>query len=330
MGTAIATYAAFSKNDNLRLHSSSGAVFPVLAQKVLEQGGVVYGVTMNDDCSGAEFRRADTLEKLVQLTSSKYLQASVGNTFRNVREDLKKGLLVLFTGTGCQINGLRLFLSKDYDNLLCVDVLCHGVPSPKVWKEYKAFREININSSFTGVNFRDKKLSWQEFGMSEIYKDGRKAFIPKEQNPFLILFLDNISLRPSCYQCKARDNRFSDLTLGDFWGIDRINRQLNDGKGLSLILIRTEKGGHFFQDCKDKLYCKAVSYAEAIAENPPEYQSPEMPQVREQFFKDLNQKNFGTLVDQYAEIPDISVASKAKAEVKRLFLHFHNSRKAVE
>ena len=132
----LKVYACYNTDKDVRLSSSSGAVFSSLAEYVLEQRGVIYGVAMAEDCYSAEFISVTSKEQLTKLRGSKYLQAKVGNTYRSVKEDLVAGKLVLFSGTGCQVNGLKKFLGNEYDNLICVDVICHGAPSPALWKKY--------------------------------------------------------------------------------------------------------------------------------------------------------------------------------------------------
>lgn len=135
------TYAAYSKDEKLRLSSSSGAIFSLLAEQVINLGGTVYGVAMSQDCTSAEFIRVDKEDALSKLRGSKYLQAKIGNAYQQVKKDLESGLTVLFSGTGCQVNGLIGFLGKKYGNLYCVDVICHGVPSPRLWEKYVQYIE---------------------------------------------------------------------------------------------------------------------------------------------------------------------------------------------
>ena len=155
----LQTYACCYKCDNIRLHSSSGGVFSLLAQ----QFEVVYGVAMTGDCYGAEFVRVE--HDIAPLRGSKYLQAKVGDAYKQAKQDLLDGRRVLFTGTGCQINGLRCFLGKDYENLLCVDVICHGAPSPALWRKYARYQEEKNGGKLSTVNFRCKDNGWKDFGM---------------------------------------------------------------------------------------------------------------------------------------------------------------------
>ena len=150
----LKVYACYNTDKDVRLSSSSGAVFSSLAENVLEQQGVVYGVAMSEDCYSAEFISVTSKKQLTKLRGSKYLQAKIGNTYRSVKEALSSGKLVLFSGTGCQVNGLKSFLGKDYENLICVDVICHGAPSPALWRKYATYQEQKNGGKLKGINFR--------------------------------------------------------------------------------------------------------------------------------------------------------------------------------
>lgn len=153
---------------------------------------------MTEDCHSAEFQRMTG--DISPLRGSKYLQANIGDTFRQVKLDLEAGKTVLFTGTGCQVNGLRMFLQKDYANLLAMDVICHGVPSPKLWDIYADYREKQYGKKLKSVNFRCKDQGWRNFGIKE-----NQLYISKNQDPFMQMFLRNYCLRPACYQCHAKN-----------------------------------------------------------------------------------------------------------------------------
>lgn len=167
----LKTYACYLKDEDVRMSSSSGAVFSALASYVFSQKGVVYGVAISEDCYSAIFTSVTDAEGLKKLRGSKYLQAKVGNTYKNVKNDLMNGKTVLFTGTGCQINGLKNFLENDYDNLICVDVICHGVPSPALWKKYAQYQEVQNGGKLKYINFRCKDKGWTDFGMKEALRE---------------------------------------------------------------------------------------------------------------------------------------------------------------
>jgi len=290
------TYACINNNEGERLSSSSGGVFSLLAKAILNQKGIVYGVAMTKDCYGAEFVRVGDIHQLYQLKGSKYLQAVVGDAYRRAKSDLDNGLLVLFSGTGCQINGLKNFLKIDYDNLYCIDVICHGVPSPALWRKYVQTYERKYGK-LKHVNFRCKDNSWKDFGMKE-----DSLYISKDRDSFMQMFLNNYCLRPSCYQCVAKAIKMSDMTIADFWGIEKIAPEMDDGKGASLVLIRTKKGICLFNQIISGLTVKEVLYEDGVRGNPSEYKSVKRPVKRDTFFNDMNLLPFEELKRKYLHI----------------------------
>ena len=201
---------------DVRLSSSSGVVFSSLAEFALKQQGVVYGVVMSEDCYSAEFIPVTSKAQLTKLRGSKYLQAKVGNTYKAVKKDLISGKLVLFSGTGCQVNGLKSFLGKEYDNLICVDVICHGAPSPALWREYAKYQEQKNGGKLKGINFRCKDDNWIDFGMKEVCKsipDGelKKLYISKDKDAYMQMFFERLLLATillRMYRKKSEDVRF--------------------------------------------------------------------------------------------------------------------------
>ena len=320
MDTILGTYAVYSKDDKIRLKSSSGAIFSLLAEKVLHQDGTVYGVVMSQDCKYAEFIRVDKQEDLSKLRGSKYLQARVGNTYQQVKADLESGVTVLFSGTGCQVNGLKVFLGKDYENLYGVDVICHGVPSPKLWREYVHYVESEANAKLINVNFRCKDDSWSDFGIKRIDSDRKVMFVSKDKDPYMLMFLRDYCLRPSCYECVAKQHKFSDLTIADFWGINEVLPEINDDKGVSLVIIRTGKGSELFDRIKADIVCKEVSYEDGVRRNRAECSSANCPAERDYFFKDMTSMSFDELKAKYAVPTRISFMSKVKRSIKKLIL----------
>lgn len=256
----IETFAAKNTDEKVRMTSSSGGIFYALAKKIIEEGGVVFGAKFNDKWEVVH-DYAETLEGVKAFQGSKYVQSRIGETFIQAEQFLKSGRKVMFTGTPCQIAALGLFLRKDYSNkLLKVDVVCHGVPSPRIWRDYLFFigkKELlyndednsheNKNKSFIihNISFRDKQISWNDYSFKldyEIITQNEKhinGFIREHHNANLYskLFLNNLDLRPSCYKCPAKNgNSQSDLTLGDFWKVESLLPQFYDKNGISIIL----------------------------------------------------------------------------------------------
>lgn len=317
MNNALEAYAAYAKDASLRMSSSSGAVFSLLAEWVLSGHGVVYGVAMSADCRDAEYRRVDDLHELSRLRGSKYLQARMGDTYQQVKSDLEAGTKVLFSGAGCQVNGLKMYLKKDYDNLVCVDVVCHGVPSPALWKKYVRHMEEQNGSKLISVNFRCKDDSWGDFGIKELDENSKEMYQPKDEDPFMLMFLRNYCLRPSCYECAAKAVKMSDITIADFWGIEDVVPEMDDGRGVSLVLIRCSKGLEMFAHVKSRLVYRKVSYKEGVKNNPSEYQSVLRPKKRDQFFRDMNTLEFRDLQKKYAMPVSVSLIGRIKKRIKR-------------
>lgn len=322
MKKSVEVYACYNTNKEVRLSSSSGAVFSLLADYIFEQQGIIYGVSMSEDCYSAEFIAVTDRSGLTKLRGSKYLQAKVGDTFKKVKVELQAGKLVLFTGTGCQVNGLKNFLGKDYDNLICMDVICHGAPSPALWRKYAQYQEKKMQGKLKSINFRCKDESWTDYGMKEIYKsipseETKKLYISKDKDAYMQMFLRDYCLRPSCYECTAKMVKMSDLTIADFWGINDVAPDMNDGMGTSLVLIRTEKGKDIFEKISGSMRLKEVSYEDGVRGNPAEYKSCDSPAQRNTFFDDMQSMSFEELEQKYAAPIKVFFMTKVKRKVKR-------------
>lgn len=246
------TYVGFIKDEDIRKKSSSGGLFSILAEQVLVGGGVVFGAAF-DDKFLVHHVEIDDVNKLEKIRGSKYLQSRVENTFIEAKKILDSGKKVLFSGTACQISGLKAFLHKDYENLFTIDVLCHGTPSPGVWRKYLDGKEKEYGSSIQKVFFRSKKTGWKSYSIIIEFSNGEVYEKIATQDEFMKLFLENICLRPSCHECYFKKSRFSDITLGDCWGVEKIIPAMDDNKGTSIILINTKKGKRFFRESEQNL-----------------------------------------------------------------------------
>ena len=300
------TYAAIYKNNEIRENSSSGGIFSALTDRF----DVVYGVAMTDDCYGADVIRVEG--DIAPLRGSKYFQAKVGDAFKLVKKDLEEGRKVLFSGTGCQINGLSMFLGKDYSSLFLLDIICHGTPSPKLWKEYALYQE-KEHGKLKSVNFRCKDDSWIDYGMKE-----NQLYISKDTDSFMRMFLRDYCLRPACYECHAKKYRKSDMTIADFWGIENIAPEMNDGRGTSVVITRTEKGQELFDSIKHDLKWKEVSYEEGVRSNPSEHSSVSRPRQRDAFFTDLDKLSFEEMEKKYAHDIRVPLRRRVVSIIKRI------------
>lgn len=313
--------AAYNKDDSIRLRSSSGGMFLSFATQIINQGGVVYGVKMSTDCRGAYFDRSENIDDLMGMSGSKYIQAIVGDTYKNVKNDLDNGKTVLFTGTGCQVNGLKKYLSKDYDKLVLVDFICHGVPSRKLWEKYVKYVEEKENARLTSVNFRCKSDGWKQFGIKEVFYT-KSVYIPKTLDPYMLMFLYNYCLRPSCYECYAKNHQGADITIGDFWGIEKLDKSMTDGNGTSLVIVRSEKGKDFFDSIKPYVTYKSFQYNEAVKRNAPENQSVVRPKQRDGFYRDLDKMDFQNLIHKYNVGPTFTRRIKYFIKSSKIFKNY--------
>ncbi len=248
----LSVKGAKNRDESVRRTSSSGGTFFELANDIISRGGIVYGCAL-DDKLVARHIGVETLDGLSALKGSKYVQSDVGATYREVKKHLISGREVLYSGTPCQIAGLKNYLGKSYDNLLLVDVLCHGVPSPGVFADYLDYLSERFGAKPISVNFRNKEKSWKRLYFEVKFDNGKRYFTFCGYDRYMSMFLNNISLRPSCYDCRFTTvNRQGDITLGDFWGIGRKYPERDDDKGISLIIVNTENGEKAYGEISDK------------------------------------------------------------------------------
>ena len=313
-------YAVVNRDEETRRQSSSGGVFTLLAAQTIHHGGVVFGAAMADDQYSVRHIAVETVEGLAALRGSKYLQSEIGRTYLQARKALQAGREVLFSGTPCQIKGLNTFSQKDCPNLLCVDVICHGVPSPKLWKAYAQYVEAKAETKLVHVNFRCKDSGWTNFGIKRIDPNHKAMYVSKDKDPYMRMFLRDYCLRPSCYACIAKPQKSSDLTIADFWGIDKVLPAMDDGKGVSLVIARTKKGLDLLDCIGEAIVSKQVPYEGAVKENPSEYKSAGCPAERGCFFEDMAEMTFAELEAKYAAPTRVSLKSKAKKMVKKVIL----------
>lgn len=282
-------YGCWNIHEEIRKKSSSGGIFPLLAKKVISLGGVVFGAIFNSETKEIIHTQTSSIEGLTQMYGSKYVQSKMSLNYRDVKQLLQYGYPILFSGTPCQINGLRNYLRKDYDNLFCIDLICHGVPSPAIFSLYLTEQEQIAQNHVSEINFREKYPSWELYSMKLNFEDGSKYINDMNTDPFLKSFLGNYCLRESCYSCKYTNlNRQGDITLGDFWGYLSEERKLhNDHLGISLVLVNTLKGQKFFNSISHDLVYSEKSLDEAVLGNP-SLRSPSLqPSLYTNFWKDF-------------------------------------------
>ena len=314
------TYAAYSKNEKIRLSSSSGGIFTHFAERVLSDNGVVFGA-MFDENFNAVHNYFDTADGLQKLRGLKYVRSRMGNSYQKAKEFLDEGKTVYFSGTPCQIAGLKAFLKKDYDNLITQDVICHGSPDPKVWRKYIDYIQSKSNNSAENFFFRDKTTGWRNYSISIDFINGNRLTQKASENLYMKGFLKNIYLCESCYNCRFKGNNyFSDITLGDFWGIENVLPDFSDDKGVSLVIIRSSKGEGLFDTISPDLIIAGADYERAAAYNSALLRSVEKYKHREKFYYKFNNGNiadaeFDKLMKKYC---DDSFAVRIKRKIKKV------------
>ena len=263
-------YAVWSKDNETRIKSSSGGFFMVAAKYILSNGGAVCATRFSDDFSGVFFDICESESELYKFRGSKYVQSNLNSVYSRVKHLLDNKRLVLFVGTGCQVAAIKSYLGREYDNLLCMDLVCHGVPSPMIWKEY--IQSLNTeyeNSGVKSISFRVKRPSWKEYSLEVIFNNGQKYIRSKTQDPYLIAFGKDIILRPSCEHCKyACLKREGDITISDFWAYRSFDfKTRNDEKGISCCIINSQKGVRLFELLRNDFVVVEKGLDEAIRGN---------------------------------------------------------------
>lgn len=314
---AIVTY---SKDEENRKESSSGGIFSEIAKNVIEnKKGIIFSPDFDDKFNLIHEKIVDENE-MKKAKGSKYLQSDTQKTYDETKKNLEQGKYVLYSGTPCQIAGLKAFLSKEYERLYTCDIICHGVPSIKVFKKYLNEMEKEYDSKVNSICFRDKTYGWNKFSMKIKFENGKEYKSKLNEDEYMQAFLKNLSLRPSCYNCKySKIPRVADISLGDFWGIERINKEFDDDKGTSLVLLNNDKGKELFDDIKDKIYYTTECDLDyAIEMNPCICGSVKQPKTRKDFFKKLDDLEMKELIKKYAKNetnlidPILRIGSKIK------------------
>lgn len=287
-------YAVRHKDEEIRAASRSGGVFTALSDYVLESKGVIYGCVLTDDFDAVHIRAVSKQDR-DRMRRSKYIQSRLNDTYKSVKRDLDCGRQVLFSGTSCQVAGLKGFLGKEYGNLICIDIVCHGVPSPKVWQSYLLWQEKKHGAKVRTVNFRNKTdFGWRDHVETLYFENGRTV----NSKVFTTLFYGHCVLRPSCYRCPYKAVMHpGDITIADYWGIENAAPELDDNKGVSLVLINNEKGVAVFNIVKDQLRWKKTKLEDSMQE-PLKAPFP-APNNRKNFWNDFLNGSFNYAAKKY-------------------------------
>ena len=313
-------YACINKDEHIRQQSSSGGIFTLIAEREIDDNGIVFGAGFNDEFNVVH-SWTDNLEGLGKFRGSKYVQSCIGDTYKEVGDFLKQDRQVLFSGTPCQIAGLRSYLGKEYDNLFCADIVCHGVPSPKVWQRYKKQMEETHQAKAKRISFRHKNSGWKLFSISFLFDNNIEYRQKLNADIFIQGFLKDLYLRPSCYACSFKTlKRQSDITLADFWGIENVMPDFDDDKGTSLVLLNSPKGAKIWATIADLIYCQKVDIQQAISNNPSAVKSVDANHKRDQFFEELDgAEDINKLIAKYTKV---SFPMKTYVKVKGMLFRF--------
>lgn len=295
-----AVYAVKHIDYDIRMASSSGGMFTVLSDYILQKHGVVYGAAFDHEFS-VRHKKAETAQDRDRFRGSKYVQSDMGNIFQDVKAELDRERNVLFTGTPCQIAGLKAFLGKkNYNSLIMCDLVCLGTPSPLIWKDYVSFLEKKKGCTLQSFNFRDKGQGWHTSRLCAQFTDGTLLYNTPIVDSFNSIFYQHIALRPSCHACVFTNfERPSDITIADFWGIENSKPEFDDNRGVSLVLVNTKKGEAVFEKVKDQLVYETSNMDECRQRHltVPAEPSPK----RNEFWHDYYEHGFEYVAKKYTE-----------------------------
>ena len=313
------TYAVWSKNSDIRYNSTSGGAFSEFAKEVITKGGLVVGAKYNEK-NLVEHALVDSFSGIEELRQSKYLSSSVGDVYKKVKEELLKGRLVAFCGSPCQIEGLYSFLGKEYDNLFTMDFICRGMNSPKAYKSWLDEVEKEKGSTAIKVWFKYKDGGWKTSPKRTRvdFNDGTFKVFEGEKNLYMNGYLtSNLYIRPCCGDCQFKGvPRKSDVTFADFWGIEK---ELDDDKGTSMLLVNSEKGRELFSRVRDNMEVHKKDFDTIFAGNPMFSGSVEVPKKAHDFLTDLDNLTFSECLKKYGGYPvPIPLWRKAARKAKRV------------
>jgi coenzyme F420-reducing hydrogenase beta subunit len=306
-------YAAKHRSDEVRMNSSSGGMFTAISDYILSNAGVIYGAAFDKQFKVCH-QRAENKGERNKFRGSKYVQSDLNGVFTEIKNELKNGRMVLFTGTPCQNAGLHAFLNKSYENLYLCDIVCHGTPSPLLWQEYIHFLEKKNKSRLISYSFRHKGIGWRGYNVYAVFDNGKNKLNTTEVLTYTRIFGSDLALRSSCYNCKfCNFHRPSDITIADFWGIEKSMPEFDDNKGISLVLVNSTKGQGLFQQVSNGLYYRESNTKDCLQ---PNLHSPsQVSLLREQFWQEYSDKGFEYVLKRYAAYGTIAQTKKTIVKV---------------
>lgn len=288
-------YAGMNTNEEERIKSSSGGVFSTLARHIINQNGVVCGAAF-DDKLHVEHIIIDNENELKKLRGSKYVQSNTNNIFNQIKRQLIEGKKVLFTGCPCQVGGLHAYLGKEYENLYTMDVICHGIPSQNIFDKYIELLEKKYKSKVVEFFFRDKSKGWHTSSIKAKFENGKEYTKVTSEDIYMRGFYRNIYLKPACYNCEFRNFKSgSDITLGDFWGAEIEEKEIDDNKGLSAVIVNTPKGIMLKDSINSNNIFKPVDYNKILKYNKGLEWSFEASSKRSEFLNLVDKEDYSSI-----------------------------------
>lgn len=311
-----------NNDKTIRQLSSSGGLFSLLAESILTKNGYVCGCIMDENCRDAKHIITNDIKDIALMRGSKYIQSNLMDSFKVIKILLEEEAYVLFCGTPCQVAGLKLFLNKEYWNLLAIDFICHGVASPSVWSKYIDYIQSKKGSTVVQTEFRNKIHGWHKYSEKFVFQDGQIDTQIYSSSLFLKGYLENLFLRESCYSCGYKDNNYySDITLSDFWGCDEVMPQIDDDTGVSLAIAHTKKGIEYIELIKTRAEIYEIDKANALKRNKSYYLPATSNLWRNNALKEFRTKPFEYVINKYC---GTSFLPKIRRKISQINRRFYN------
>lgn len=298
-------FAAKHKSEEVLMNSTSGGAFTAISDAILREGGVVYGADYDDEFHVLH-KRAENYDQRNRMRISKYVQSNMGDIFKQIKNDLIDKRKVLFTGTPCEAAGLRGYMGNSpfNENLYICDLICHSIPSPLIWEDYKRLLEKEYGGKLTSIQFRSKIIDWSRENSNKtfIFTTSNSEEIHNDERFYKLFFGEKTIMRPSCEECRFTDiHRASDITIADYWGIEKYAPEWMDKKGVSVILINNKKGEDLFKKCSEELKYEKRPKEESLAEQQRLSEPVKFPESRNKFWDDYRKYGFEYIIEQLSK-----------------------------
>lgn len=304
------TYAAKNIDDNIRMDSSSGGVFSVFSEKILNEDGIVVGASFNENWE-VKHIIIDNEDQLKNLRGSKYVQSDISNIYSIIKKELQKGKKVLFSGCPCQVAGLKAYLNIGYINLLTIDFICHSIPSQEIFNSYIDLLELKFKSKIINFKFKEKTKGWHDSSVRGQFENGKVYTKPITEDMYMRGFLNTIYTKPACLNCQFKNFKSgSDVTISDYWGSEIFEKEIDDNKGLSLIIINSRQGEDIFESIKNKVVCKLTDFDKAIQYNQGILYSATKNKNSEVFFIAAKKKGYEYAFKRYCKEKIIAIIKR--------------------